>query len=412
MALSINKTVMASLQINKSAIGWGFNRVKKVFGNLLALCIQCVLPVKKGRVVCWAYNFNQYSCNPRYLTEYILEHNPEFEVYWVFRHSLDVSGIDKRVKYVRRRTWKYYVLMNTAEFLISNVRADSWKLYWRKRAKQKYLMVWHGGVALKRIEADAEKQLSYSYVKKAKLDSRNCDLMISGSRIQTELTKRAYWYNGEVLEKGTPRNDIFFKTALHRQIRETVCKLYNIPTENRIVLYAPTFRRGLSTDPYIINWKRVINHLSSLFDNQAVTLLVRLHPNLIHKAGTLPFIDGTNVIDTTRYHDMQELLCISDMLITDYSSSMFDYTILRRPCLLYAPDAELYDRGFYFDLEKDLPYPLARTEQQLVDVIDKFDQATYEKELDKFLTERIGLIEDGNACKALTEWMLAHSIDK
>jgi hypothetical protein len=55
---------------------------------------------------------------------------------------------------------------------------------------------------------------------------------------------------------------------------------------------------------------------------------------------------------------------------------------------------------------------LARTEQQLVDVIDKFDQATYEKELDKFFTERIGLIEDGNACKALTEWMLAHSIDK
>ena len=403
---------MPSLKINKSAIGWGVNRIKKVFGNLLALCIQCVLPVKKGRVVCWAYDFKQYSCNPRYLTEYLLEHNPEFEVYWVFRHSLDVSGIDERIKVIRRRTWKYLIAMNTAEFLISNVRADSWKLYWRKRAKQKYLMVWHGGVALKRIEADAEQQLSYSYVKKAKLDSQNCDLMISGSRIQTELTKRSYWYDGEVLEKGTPRNDIFFKTAQHRQTREYVCEQYNIPKENRIVLYAPTFRRGLSTEPYKIDWERVRTHFCKLFGGQEVTLLVRLHPNLLHKAGTLSFINNTSIVDVTRYHDMQELLCVSDVLITDYSSSMFDYTILRRPCMLYAPDAELYDRGFYFDLEKDLPYPLARTEQELISVIDTFDKEAYKERLEKFFSEQIGLIEDGNACKALAEWMISHSIEK
>ena len=199
-------------------------------------------------------------------------------------------------------------------------------------------MLWHGGVALKRIEADVKDQLSFSYVQKAKLDSKNCDLMISGSRIQTELIKRAYWYNGEILEKGTPRNDIFFRTTLHQQIRERIFDLYNIPKSNKIVLYAPTFRRGHSTEAYQINWDRVIPYLRNFFNGHEITLLIRLHPNLINKANTLPYINNTSIIDTTKYHDMQELLCISDMLITDYSSSMFDYTILRRPCLLYATD--------------------------------------------------------------------------
>jgi CDP-glycerol glycerophosphotransferase len=134
---------MFGIKINKSALGWGVNRVKKVFGNLFSLCFRCVLPIKKGRVVCWSYDFKQYSCNPRYLTEYILDNDLDFEVYWVFRHRLDVSSIDKRVKYVRRRTWKYFILMNTAEYLVTNVRTDSWKIFWNKRLGQKYMMLWH-----------------------------------------------------------------------------------------------------------------------------------------------------------------------------------------------------------------------------------------------------------------------------
>jgi len=106
---------------------------------------------------------------------------------------------------------------------------------------------------------------------------------------------------------------------------------------------------------------------------------------------------------------MQELLCISDMLITDYSSSMFDYTMQMRPCLLYATDIELYDRGYYFDLQ-DLPYPLARTEQELIAVIDSFDEHAYQDKLQTFFTDRIGLMESGRASSSLAEWMVAHSM--
>lgn len=394
-----------------SIIGWGFNRVVKVFGNMLSLFVRCVLPVHKNRVLCWAYDFKQYSCNPRYLTEYLLEHNPDFEIYWIFRKKVDTSSIDKRIHCIRKRSWAYFILVNTAEYLITNSRTDPWRIYWHKRPGQKYLQLWHGGVALKRIERDAKAQLGFSYVQKAKRDSRACDLMVSGCRMQTELLRKKFWYDGEVLECGIPRNDIFFNKDLHAQIRERICRQYSISSDSHIVLYAPTFRRNRSIEPYRINWGRVMPHLKKLYGDGEVTLLLRLHPNLLGRVDVSSLLAHQNLVDVTRHHDMQELLCISDMLITDYSSSMFDFTMQMRPCLLYASDAELYDRGYYFDL-RDLPYPLACTEEELIAIIDAYDEQAYLDKLQTFFVERIGLMEDGHACSSLAEWMKSHSVEK
>jgi CDP-glycerol glycerophosphotransferase len=119
--------------------------------------------------------------------------------------------------------------------------------------------------------------------------------------------------------------------------------------------------------------------------------------------------NAPEVVDMTRYHDMQELLCVSDMLITDYSSSMFDYAMLRRPCLLYATDVEQYDRGYYYDF-KDLPFPLARNGEQLRELIANFDEDIYLNRLDDFLENTLGLKECGTAAKGLAEWMRSHMI--
>ena len=134
------------------AIVWGINRVAKVFGYIFTLIVGCFTKVQKGRIMCWAYSFKQYSCNPRYLTEHLLENNPEFEIYWVFRGGIDTSVIDKRIRCVRYKSLEYFKLVNTAEFFITNARTDPYRIYWHKRPGQKYLMLWHGGVALKRIE--------------------------------------------------------------------------------------------------------------------------------------------------------------------------------------------------------------------------------------------------------------------
>ena len=389
---------------------WRLNRVCKIFGHIPAFFIRCFCPVKKGRVVCSAYFFKQYACNPRYLTEYLFENHPEFEIYWMFGKHIDVSSVDKRVKCIRRYSLKQIYAINTAEFVISNNRIDPYRIYWCKRKDQKYMMLWHGGVALKKIEKDAEDKLSYKYLQEAKYDSKACDLMISGCDFQTELLQQKFWYDGEILEKGIPRNDIFFKTELHGKMKEAISRQYNIPEGNAIVLYAPTFRKNRKIDPYRIDWNKVIPVLKERFDGKDVTVLLRLHPNIIG-VNVAPLLNNPAVIDVTLYHDMQELLCISDMLITDYSSSMFDFTMQMRPCLLYAVDIDEYDRGYYFDL-KELPYPVATDEEMLIKNIREFDRDKYIADLKHFFDDTVGLFEDGNASKALTEWMLAHSIRK
>ena len=390
-----------------AAIGWGLNRIGKSFGNIFSLIIRCFTRVHKGRMMCWAYTFKQYSCNPRYLTEYLLENNPEFEIFWVFKGNVDTSGVDKRIKCVRYKSLRYFLLVNTAEFFITNARTDPYRIYWHKRKGQKYVMLWHGGVALKRIEKDAESQLSYSYLKKAKIDSKVCDLMISGCRFQTSLLKEKFWYDGEILEKGIPRNDVFFDKARHPEMRERICRKYGISPDSRIVLYAPTFRRDKSIEPYRINWSRVVPELRKIYGTEKVSVLLRLHPNLIGKADASSLVNDESVIDVTRYHDMQELLCVSDLLITDYSSSMFDITMLKKPCMLYATDIEKYNRGYYFDFA-ELPFPLARNEEELIGNIRAFDSAAYEEAVESFFEKHIGLCEDGNASKAIAGWLTRH----
>ena len=389
--------------IGKS-IGWGFKLFCRTPRNIISSFIRMGTPVKKGLVVCWSYNFKQYSCNPRALTEYLLENHPEFEIVWVFKKGVDTSGIDKRVRCVTYRSIEYLKAINSAEFLITNCRTHPYDIYWKKRPGQKYLMLWHGGMALKKIEKDVEDKLGYQYPKKAKADSKVCDLMISGCGFHTRLAKEKFWYKGEVLEKGLPRNDVFFNVHKHEEIRQNVFEKYSLDPSGKIVLYAPTFRKPATIEPYRIDWNEIIPQLRSILQTENVTVLLRLHPNLLGICDTSSLINSHHVKDATRYHDMQELLCASDMLITDYSSSMFDMMLLGRPCMLYAADIDKYDRGYYFDLRK-LPFPLATSQNELSERLKEFDKEKYFSDCRRFDQEHILSVEKGEGSKTLAEWM-------
>lgn len=388
--------------------GWCFNRISKLFGNIPSFLIRLFVPVKKGTVMCWSYDFKQYSCNPRYLTEYLLENNPELKIYWVFRSATPPADVDSRITCLKFHSWEYLMVANTAEFLITNCRTDAYRFYWKKRPQQKYMMLWHGGVALKKIEKDAESKLGFTYLSKAKRDSRMCDLMISGCKAQTKLLKEKFWYDGEILESGIPRNDMFFATEKHPAIKEKVCSMYGISPESKLVLYAPTFRKSRSIEPYRIQWSKVIEDLKTMYGTEQVKVFLRLHPNML-TTDTSPLLNDPSVIDVTRYHDMQELLCISDLLITDYSSSMFDFSMLRKPCVIYATDIERYDRGYYYTFD-EMPYPVARNQAELTETIRNFDLQQHLAKVDDFMTNTVGMFEDGHASKRIAEWMSEHRL--
>lgn len=396
---------MGSLYLKRIGefVAWGVSRIVKTLGNIVAFVVRVGVPVKPGLVVCWAHNYKQYGCNPRYLTEYLLEHYPQMRIVWVFRKGIPTGSVPDSVRCVRFRSLEYIRVMAEAEFLVSNLRTDPWHAYWHKRTGQKYLQLWHGAVAMKKVERDAQDSLGFSYLQKAKADSEIADLMVSGSKVQTELLSTKFWYDGEILECGVPRNDIFFDELKRSKIRQRILQKYSVPASHKVVLYAPTFRRGGSSELYHIDWEKLMPAMRRMLGGE-VTVMLRLHPNLLNKLDSGAFVSCPNVVDVTRHDDIHELLCVADMLITDYSSSMFDYSLQYKPCMLYVPDVDSYDRGFYFDLS-DLPFPSALTVGELARQMLTFDKTDYARRLHTFLNQRIGNCERGEACREIARWM-------
>lgn len=378
---------------------------------LLSFIITIFSKVHKGRVLFWSTTGKDYSCNPLYISNYILNNKSDcFDVYWMFRKSVCLDNVDNRINKVVFGSLKYHYIIQTSEFIITNHRTFPRDYYWIKRKKQKYIMTWHGSMPLKMIEKDAEQSLPNGYVKVAKKDSSICDLMISDSKWYTNLIKTSFWYNGEILESGMPRNDIFYKINIHPIIKNKVLDFFRVENgENKIViLYAPTFRTNHGIDKYILKWSKIQRALEEHFKKEVVILL-RLHPTLLQIVNTQDLITETCVKNASSYSSMQELLIACDLLITDYSSTMFESALLRKPCFLYAPDLKEYDRGMYFPLGS-LPFAISQSCDELEQSLIDTDQAIYIKKSEDFLENVFHVFGEGNASHNVVSWMLAKSI--
>ena len=374
------------------------NLVQKLKDNIVNVTINVfnLLPIKKNKIFFFSYYGNQYGCSPKYISEYLVKNYPnKYDIVWQFNNvqaNKDISGI----RMVKTMSLKYFYELCTAKVVVTNYRTTD---FFKKRKNQYYIQTWHSSLRLKQIEKDAEDSLPKNYLEMAKKDSTKCDLLLSGCKFSTDIFKRAFWYDGEIFEHGTPRSDMLFKK--NRELNVKVKERLGISSDKSIILYAPTFRKGDSLDVYNVNYQGVLSALKKKFGGEWV-FLVRLHPHLISRSKELVY--GNNVIDATSYDDIQELLSVTDVLISDYSSLMFDFALTERPCFLYVPDLEEYiknDRRLYFDI-KELPFIYTLNNDELIDEIDKFDNSNYKNRLDNF-AEKVGSFEDGNSCNWLSK---------
>lgn len=354
-------------------------------------------PVCKNKILFLSYYGKQYGCSPKYLSEYIVKNYPEWKVVWAFTEpeKYSITGIVK----VRYLSINFFYELCRSRVLVTNYRMTA---DYRKRRGQYYVMTWHSSLRLKKIEGDTESTLPVNYVKMAKADSKKIDVLLSGCHFSDQIFKRAFWYDGPILKTGTPRTDIFYAKDKDFIIT-TIKKRMGINESLGIILYAPTFRKGDNLDSYNLDFDSLINNISA---NTRIEWIVlgRLHPHLSYYSTTI--LQGNHVIDVTGYDDIQELLLISDILITDYSSLMFDFAETRKPCFLYAPDIEDYqknDRSLYFQLEA-LPFPVSQTQDELSKQIQNLDIVNYAKAINNFM-KTVGSYEDGNASKRVTEYI-------
>lgn len=368
------------------------------------MLLRPFIRVNEKRIFCWAYSANKYACNPRALTEFLLDEAPEYQIYWAFDKKFDKSVLDTRVHVVRKYSFMYIIALYSSKFVFNNLRNNQYDTMFVKKHKQKYVMMWHGPFALKKIEKDASIQLGKKYVTNAIKDSKMCDVMLSNSKFFTNLILNAFWYNGEIIEECSPRNDVFYNEKLKSECYYKVRKSLGLSDNVKIVLYAPTFRSSnQSLEFYRINWANLIPHFKKMLGGD-VEILLRLHPNIANIKGVEALLNYSHVHNVTKAPDITEFLFAADAMVSDYTSAMFDFSLLQRPCFIYATDRDEYDRGFYLDIDL-LPFPFAEAEDQLISNIDSFDYNKYYHSLNRFKSEIWGIKEDGRACERLYNWM-------
>lgn len=382
-------------------------RLKRYLYQSISIILSKVISTKRKRVIIWSVLGKNYGCNPKYIYEYINEH-PElgYDVYWAFSEGCKPD--DFKGRYTIIGSIKYLWVLNTAEFLITNHRTQPKLMYWYKKNNQKYIMTWHGSMPLKKIEKDALDTLSDNYQEIASLDSKLCDLMISDSKWYTSLIKSSFWYKGDILECSMPRNDIFLNEFKIKRAKDKIYQKYSIPQTAKIILYAPTFRQNKNTENYICNWIPVVEVLSNIYKCD-IYVLTRLHPWL---KGLVSYnkVEEKNIIDVTSYDDMQELLAVSDVLITDFSSTMFEFALQKKPCFLAAKDIYNYERGTYFEI-KTLPFICSRNEDELCGAITSIEMENYIDRQYDFMNKAFSPVITPIGAKNIVEWMNLHSIE-
>lgn len=371
------------------------------------LWLLAKIPTKKKIVYFESFHGKQYSDNPRAIYELMKETHFNYELIWGVSQGYEAPFLDGKVTHVYRFSFRWLWLISHADCWIVNTRMPE---FCYKSSRTTYIQTWHG-TPLKKIGLDISNvnitgYTNTSYRNSFEKESKRWDFLISPNSYSTKIFKSAFSYTGDILEIGYPRNDKLVNESLNTQLKNQLKNKLDINENSKVILYAPTWRDNHQhiDGLYRFDTALDLNELAiSLGEN--VTLLVRMH-YLVK-----PEKNGNSQwLDVSDYPDMNDLLLISDILITDYSSSFFDYYILKRPIIFYLPDREQYEnvlRGTYYDIEKGLPGAMVSDNQELIKLskealrkpLDFFNQHTKNKKFYDRIVEK----ETGNASQVIVD---------
>ena len=347
-----------------------------------------LLPIKRDRVLFLSFRGKQYSCNPRAVSE-ALEKAAEgrVRIEWAFHEPERFESLKRRgINVLSDKSLRFLLHAMTARVICTNTY---YKPFLPRRKGQFYLRTWHGGGAYKKVTYPAGLMGRY-----IALQQQGASLYLSSSKAFTRQTLRgAFGYTGEVLEAGMPRNDILtfgrWKEISLRTKRELGL------ADQKIALYAPTYREGGKAFPP--DMKKLKQALSVRFGGKW-TVLYRGH----HVDESLHLGD----LDVSGYEDMQPLLCASDVLVTDYSSSIWDMSLMYKPAFLYCADLSEYqaERDFFTDI-RTWPFPLAENDEALEKNILSFDAEKYRLAVETHHKD-LGICESGKAAILTAERIL------
>ena len=361
------------------------------------MCHVCL--VKKNRIVFDSSLGKSYAGNPKHIYEYLMANGYDliWDCIWFYENErYNIPGMSRQVRYGRLR---YIYYMATAKVWVFDSRQPEFLV---RRKGTYYIQTWHG-TPLKRLALDMEDVFMAgetdidSYKEHFAKNVHTWDFLISQNPFSTATFRRAFDFHKEMLEIGYPRNDILFRENTEEDTQRYRRKL-GLPLDKKIILYAPTWRDDefSEDDRYEFRPQISFEKLQKELGDEYV-MIVKYHYLIMDAVDWSPYVGFIYHFDQSR--DIAELFLVSDILVTDYSSVMFDFSIMRRPMFFFAYDFYKYKnelRGFYFSYSKEMPGPISTTTEELIADIHNYDSQEYEERYQKFV-EKYNTIDDGKA---------------
>lgn len=326
-----------------------------------------------------SFHGKSYSGQPKYIYEKMLDMGLDkyYNFIWSYEGHLMLPG---NPLIVSRKNKNYKKLLRKSKYWISNI---SFPIL--KEKGSIYLQTTHG-TPYKFMGADTEKKNGNINKGRVLIESETWDYLLSPNDFSKETFKRAFEYEGRIINKGYPANDLFYQSN-EDKIAEIKAKL-DLNADKKIILYAPTYR-DYDVDENKNRRFNLLLDFESLFENLSdeYVLIVRMH-YLISKNLEISDEMKDFIIDMSDYDDITDLYLISDILISDYSSAFFDFAHSKRPILFFVPDYERYSsfRGLYQEVKDCLPGPEIKTNEELIECMNNISsmEKEYKVRYDEF----------------------------
>lgn len=367
--------------------------IKKAITRCYMKLYSIFHPIQK-KVLFDSFGGRQYSDNPRAVSEKLHELYPDYQVTWLLTGDDQYKLVPDYVTIVRPGAALYREIATSCCF-VTNAGITS---AINKRENQLFIETWHGDRPLKKILYAIENN-----EKTDNIDRKVTDLCIAGSIAGVQQFREAFLYQGEVLCVGTPRNDKL--VTCDAKLQNALKQRLGLDAQCKVLLYAPTFRDNNRLDAKVmVNLKETIAELEQ--QGEKWVCLIRTHLG----SSTMQYAyDKSKFLDVTSYPDMTDLLCITDILITDYSSCAGDLVVRNKMVILAVFDIEEYKsncRDLVYDIE-EIGFFVAHNQDELNSILRNRNDADIGNSCRK-VKEFFGIKETGKAseeiCKRINDY--------
>ena len=339
-----------------------------------------------------------YTCNPKAVAAELIRQKVPYKLYWVVKETPEEGTFPPELNLVKRGSFEFYEAAAKAKVFVDNTH-DLPRLGIRKKKGQFIFQTWHGSLGIKRLDGNVVMNKKWKIL--AKRCREETDYCITNSTFEEEVFRTSYWEGVPTLQYGHARNDILFSDqSIKDKIRKKVCQELEIPEGKKILLYAPTHKDNVDEHLFELDYTAINEALEDKFGGEWI-IAIRLHSRMQKKASKWIKENPGKVINATAYQDMQEVMIAADIGVTDYSSWIFDYILLKRPGFILADDLEEFEksRDFYYPLN-ETPFPISTNNETFIEQIKMFEEEKYQKAVAKFLEAR-GCMEDGHASERI-----------